>query len=64
MKCKKCDVELVKGEVYKDSEGWEAMEYICPKCKEKYVDIKIPNKALFQQRSKNKVMPRPSERGP
>ena len=41
--CDKCNVELKKGEYKKTDEGIEITEFICPKCKNKKMDIKMPN---------------------
>ena len=40
--CDKCNVELKKGEYAKTDEGIEVTEFICPQCKNKKLDIKMP----------------------
>jgi len=46
--CDKCDIEMKKGEYKKTDEGIETTELICPKCKRKKMDIKVP-RHLYDQ---------------
>ena len=46
MKCPKCEIELDKGEVQKEKDGTEYFELKCPKCKNRFMDLKIPYSAL------------------
>jgi uncharacterized ferredoxin-like protein len=44
--CPKCGAELIKGKTIKEKDGTEYFELKCPKCKEKYMDLKIPYSAM------------------
>ena len=47
-KCDQCSIEMKKGESSKTDEGIEITEFICQKCKNKKMDIKMPN-SLFDE---------------
>jgi DNA-directed RNA polymerase subunit RPC12/RpoP len=49
MQCPKCGVDLVKGKTRKESNGTEGTEYKCPKCKRKFLDMKVPKDIFFGQ---------------
>jgi DNA-directed RNA polymerase subunit RPC12/RpoP len=49
MQCPKCGVDLVKGKTRKESDGTEGTEYKCPKCKRKFLDMKVPKDIFFGQ---------------
>jgi len=47
-KCPDCGAELLKGKTVKEPDGTEYSELICPKCKKRYADIKIPHDVFFE----------------
>ena len=50
MKCQKCNQgELVNGTKRIQSDGTEYFELICPYCKERFLDIKLPYSAILNE---------------
>lgn len=43
MKCPRCGSELIAGKVHKKGDGTEYFELRCPKCKSRFMDLKIPH---------------------
>ena len=54
MKCPKCNVELIKGKVHKEKNGTEYFEMECPKCKGRFIDLKMPYSAFEEHNSTTK----------
>lgn len=48
MECPNCKTELIEGRKTKEIDGTEGTELICPKCKGRFADIKIPYSALLE----------------
>ncbi len=53
MNCLECSAELIKGEPRKERDGREYTEFRCPKCRWKYMGIKIPHPAFGLQGNVN-----------
>lgn len=48
--CPRCDVGLVEKKRGRQRDGTEFIEFRCPKCKERFMDLKIPYDVLGFQR--------------
>jgi len=46
--CPKCNSKLNRGKTVKETDGTEYTEFVCPQCKKRYADIKIPYSAMLQ----------------
>ena len=44
--CPKCGAQLTKGKTVKEKDGTEYFELKCPKCNERYMDVKVPYSAM------------------
>jgi transposase-like protein len=50
MNCPKCDVELIKVKEGKQRDGTKFIEFRCPECRKRFMDLKIPYSTFGLQR--------------
>ena len=54
-KCDDCKIELKRGKKSITEEGIELTEFICPKCENKKMDIKIPRARFLEMQNQRIV---------